>query len=114
LIMAHKSIVDQFNQKFCAAIGGLKVGLPFGKNNVTPLACTATDFMKQLTEDAVAKGARVLNAGAGGAHCDRTLFAPTVVYPVNAEMQVWTAEQFGPVIPIASYENINEPIEWLR
>ncbi|CAE7588239.1 gapN [Symbiodinium sp. CCMP2456] len=77
LIMAHRSIAEKFNQKFCAAIGGLSVGLPFGKNNVTPMACTGTDFLKQLTEDAVAKGAQVLNAGSGGARCDRTLFAPT-------------------------------------
>ncbi|CAE7833994.1 gapN [Symbiodinium sp. CCMP2592] len=114
LIMPHRSIAEKFNQKFCAAIAGLSVGLPFGKNNVTPMACTGTDFLKQLTEDAVAKGAHVLNAGSGGAHCDRTLFAPTVLYPVTAEMQLWTAEQFGPVIPIAPYDSIQEPIEWLR
>ena len=54
-------------------------------------------------QDAKSKGARVLNAAAGGGHRDRSLFAPAVVYPVTAEMQLWTAEQFGPVIPIVSW-----------
>lgn len=114
LIMVHSSIVDKFNEKFCQAISTLSVGLPFGKNNITPLACSSTEFMKTLTEDAKSKGAMVLNEAAGGGHLDRSLFAPAVLYPVTAEMQLWTAEQFGPVVPIAPFDRLEQPIEWLR
>jgi len=96
--MVHSSIAEKFNQKFCQAISTLSVGLPFGKNNITPLACSTTDFMVQLTQDAVSKGAKVLNEAVGGGHRDRSLFAPAVLYPVTREMQLWTAEQFGPVV----------------
>jgi len=114
LIMCHKSIVDKFNEKFCAAVSALAAGSPFGKNNITPLASSTTDYMKELTDDAISKGAKVLNEKDGGAHLDRTLFFPAVVFPVTAEMQLWHAEQFGPVIPIATYESIEEPISWLE
>lgn len=114
LIMVHSSVAPSFNEKFCAAVAELSVGLPFGKNSVTPLACSSTDFMKQLTEDAKAKGAKVINAATGGGHCDRTLFSPAVLYPVTKEMQLWTAEQFGPVVPIAPFESLETPIQWLR
>eukprot|EP00931_Biecheleriopsis_adriatica_P065551 TRINITY_DN4005_c0_g1_i4.p1 TRINITY_DN4005_c0_g1~~TRINITY_DN4005_c0_g1_i4.p1 ORF type:complete len:530 (+),score=123.40 TRINITY_DN4005_c0_g1_i4:72-1661(+) len=114
LIMVHKSIADKFNEKFCSAVSGLTAGCPFGKANITPLASSTTEYMKQLTEDAKSKGARVLNAAEGGAHHDRTLFFPAVVYPVTSEMEVWHAEQFGPVIPIAPFESIEEPMAWLE
>ncbi|CAE8615666.1 unnamed protein product [Polarella glacialis] len=70
--------------------------------------------MKQLTEDAKKKGATVLNAAQGGGHCDRTLFFPALIYPVTKDMELWHAEQFGPVVPIAVFSNISEPIDWLE
>lgn len=114
LIMVHKSIADKFNEKFCAAVSGLSAGSPFGKNNITPLASSTTDYMKELTDDATSKGAKVLNKEQGGGHLDRTLFFPAVVYPVTKEMQLWHAEQFGPVLPIATYDSLEEPISWLE
>lgn len=55
-------------------------------------------------------------------HLDRSLFAPAVLYPVTAEMQLWTAEQFGPVVPIApgplstveggETGGISQPVVW--
>jgi len=112
LIMVHKTIAEKFNDKFCAAISKLAAGVPFGKNNITPLASSSTEYMKALTEDATSKGAKVLNEGGG--LMDRSLFFPAVVYPVTEEMELWQAEQFGPVIPIAAYESIEQPIAWLE
>jgi len=114
LIMVHKSVADKFNEKFVAAVGTLSAGVPFGKHPITPLASSQPQYMQELVDDAKAKGAKVLNEGAGGAHWDRSLYFPTVVYPVNSEMKLWKEEQFGPVIPIASYENISEVHNWLE
>ncbi|CAE8645394.1 unnamed protein product [Polarella glacialis] len=114
LIMVHKSVAEAFNTKFCAAVKGLAAGVPFGKNSITPLASSTTEYMTQLTEDAKGKGATVLNDAEGGGHCDRTLFFPAVLYPVTAKMDLWHAEQFGPVVPIAPYDTISEPIAWME
>jgi len=112
LMMVHQSVVDAFAEKICAAVSGLAAGTPFGKNAITPLASSKPEYMNELVEDAKAKGAKVLNEG--GAHWDRTLFFPAVVYPVSADMKLWHEEQFGPVLPIATYEKIEEVYDYLE
>jgi acyl-CoA reductase-like NAD-dependent aldehyde dehydrogenase len=109
--MVHSSIADRFNEKFCAAVSGLNAGVPFGKNNITPLACSKTEYMQELVTDAKSKGAKVLNKSGG--HMDRSLFFPSVLYPVQSSMKVWTEEQFGPVLPVAPYNSIEEVYDYL-
>jgi glyceraldehyde-3-phosphate dehydrogenase (NADP+) len=38
---------------------------------------------------------------------------PAVLYPVTAGMRVFREEQFGPVIPVVSYEDIEEPLHYV-
>ena len=35
---------------------------------------------------------------------------PAVMYPVNEDMNLFHEEQFGPVIPIVSFKDIDEPL----
>jgi hypothetical protein len=35
---------------------------------------------------------------------------PAVLYPINKEMRVYHEEQFGPVVPILSFKDIQEPL----
>lgn len=111
LIMVHKSVAEAFAEKFVAAVGGLTAGVPFGKNAITPLASVKPEYMSELVEDAKAKGASVLNEQGG--HWDRSLFFPAVLSPVTSEMKIWHEEQFGPVIPIATYESIDEVYDYI-
>jgi glyceraldehyde-3-phosphate dehydrogenase (NADP+) len=39
--------------------------------------------------------------------------APAVVYPVNAQMRVYHEEQFGSVIPVAPFTDLDTPIRYL-
>ena len=34
------------------------------------------------------------------------LMRPAIVYPVTSDMRLWHEEQFGPVIPIASFSDV--------
>merc|ERR1711879_496138 len=61
-----------------------------------------------LIDDAVAKGAVVVNSEAGGGSLAGALFTPAVLYPVDPSMRVFTEEQFGPVVPIARFADIAE------
>ena len=38
---------------------------------------------------------------------------PAVLYPVNKNMRVYHEEQFGPIVPILTYKNIQEPMQYL-
>lgn len=36
------------------------------------------------------------------------IMRPAIVYPVKEDMQLWHVEQFGPVIPVATYNDLEE------
>jgi glyceraldehyde-3-phosphate dehydrogenase (NADP+) len=62
-----------------------------------------------LIDDAINKGAKILNKRGG--EKQKNFVFPAVLYPVNKEMNVYKEEQFGPVIPIISFNNISTPIK---
>uniref|UniRef100_A0A7S2KU70 Succinate-semialdehyde dehydrogenase, mitochondrial n=1 Tax=Zooxanthella nutricula TaxID=1333877 RepID=A0A7S2KU70_9DINO len=109
LVMAHESIADEFAKKFVEQVGALKTGLPWDGAAITPLPEPAKpDYLEGLLADAVAQGAAVANAAAGGGVRSGGLFAPAVAYPVTPEMRLFSEEQFGPVVPIAKFAEVAE------
>jgi glyceraldehyde-3-phosphate dehydrogenase (NADP+) len=67
--------------------------------------------MTQLVEDAKAKGARVVNEGGGTV--GGTLFYPAVVYPVAEGMKLYREEQFGPVVPVSVFDDLETALEYV-
>lgn len=113
ILFVHKTIVDAFITKYCASIAKLKAGMPWEPGvSLTPLPEPGkTDYLKALVDDALSQGASIMNAGGGIA--DRTFFHPTVLYPVNEKMRIYSEEQFGPVIPIVPFEDDDEPVRYV-
>lgn len=113
IMLVHESIVDQFVEKLSVAVDKLTFGMPWEeKINITPLP--EPDKPKYLLEclaDAEANGGKVMNQKGGT--CTESFFFPAVVYPVNNKMKLYREEQFGPIIPIASFSQIEETIEYL-
>ena len=68
-------------------------------------------YLTALIADAQQHGARVLNPAGGTSH--QTLFHPAVVYPVTARMRLSREEQFGPVIPIVPFTDLETPIRYV-
>jgi glyceraldehyde-3-phosphate dehydrogenase (NADP+) len=66
-------------------------------------------YIQELIQDAVSKGAKIMNAKGG--ELSENYSYPAVLYPVNDEMNVYHEEQFGPVVPVISYSDINEPLD---
>lgn len=111
LIFVARAIADVFLQRLCAAVAGLKVGLPWEPGvHITPLPEPGKPkFLEVLRADALAKGARELMPGAGP--LDATLFGPSVLFSVTPDMRLFHEEQFGPIAPVAVFD---EPEEALR
>src|SRR5690606_9977658 len=40
-------------------------------------------------------------------------FYPAILYPVSADMNIYREEQFGPVVPIVSFEKDEEAIQYV-
>ena len=110
-MFVHESIIDKFLDLFSKAVDNLKFGLPWEKDVfLTPLPePNKPNYIKDLIDDAVSKGSRIINKK-GGQITENYCF-PAVLYPVDKSMRVYHEEQFGPVIPIISYNDISEPMD---
>jgi glyceraldehyde-3-phosphate dehydrogenase (NADP+) len=113
ILFVHKSIVNVFIEKFNAEVSRLKPGMPWDPSvGLTPLPEPGkTDYLQSLVEDAKQHGAQVVNENGGTVI--QTFFYPAVLYPVNKKMRVYTEEQFGPVVPIVAYDNLEETIDYV-
>jgi aldehyde dehydrogenase (NAD+) len=113
MLMVHRSVAEPFLRRFCEEVNKLKIGMPWEKGvTVTPLPeLGKVDYMTQLVEDAKAKGARVVNEGGGTV--GGTLFYPAVVYPVAEGMKLYREEQFGPVVPVSVFDDLETALEYV-
>jgi len=111
IVYVHEDIVDEFNKRFAAKVDALKFGNPWDKEvKLTPLPEPAKPaYIQELIDDAVAKGAKIINKK-GGKHLDNYIMPP-VMYPVSKDMRVYQEEQFGPIIPIVPFKDIEEPLD---
>ncbi|MFW9929125.1 MAG: NADP-dependent glyceraldehyde-3-phosphate dehydrogenase [Candidatus Thorarchaeota archaeon] len=113
ILFVHQSISDKFVEEFVNAVDNLKMGLPWEEGTkITPLPEEGKPgYLKELIDDALAKGAKIINKRGG--NIDRTFVAPTILYPVSENMRIYHEEQFGPVIPIRSFGKMEEIFHYL-
>ena len=110
ILYVHESIVGEFNRRFAEKVDALNFGNPWDKSVfLTPLPEKEKPaYIQELIDDATSKGAKVINAK-GGQHSENYIF-PAVLYPINKQMRVYHEEQFGPVVPIITFKDIQEPL----
>jgi len=111
VLYVHEDIVEEFNKRFSARVDELSFGNPWEPGvKLTPLPePNKPAYIQGLIDDAKKHGATILNAK-GGETLDNYIF-PAVLYPVNKQMEVFHEEQFGPVVPVISFKNIEEPLD---
>jgi len=110
-VYVQEGIYDEFVEKFTAAVQKLKVGRgeEAGVNIGPMISRSAIDKVEELMADARAKGASVVEGGAG--HPLGGLFyQPTVVSGVTADMAFAREEIFGPVAPIFKFATEDEVV----
>ncbi|SEJ60534.1 glyceraldehyde-3-phosphate dehydrogenase (NADP+), partial [Azotobacter beijerinckii] len=114
ILFVHEQVVDSFLEKFNAKLAALKPGMPWEPGvALTPLPEPGkSDFLATLVADARAKGAKVVNPGGGEVR--ETFFYPAVLYPVSAEMRIYQEEQFGPLVPVVPYRDLQTVIDYVR
>ena len=111
ILYVHEHIVAEFNKRFAEKVDALKFGNPWENDvKLTPLPEPGKPaYIQELIDDAIEKGAKVINKK-GGQTSENYIF-PAVLYPVSKDSRVFEEEQFGPVIPIISFKNIQEPLD---
>ncbi len=111
VVYVHEKVRDEFLERFCKGVDALKYGNPWDPGvKLTPLPeAEKPDYIQELIDDALAKGARIINEK-GGQRTANYIW-PAVLYPVTKDMRVYQEEQFGPVIPVLSFKDIEEPLD---
>jgi succinate-semialdehyde dehydrogenase/glutarate-semialdehyde dehydrogenase len=99
-------VAQEFTERLAERMASLKVGRGTEEDiDVGPLIDDAQrSKVKELVEDAVGKGAKVL---VGGSERDGRgyFFEPTVLADVPREARLLKEEIFGPVAPVAGFES---------
>ncbi|WP_445679754.1 NADP-dependent glyceraldehyde-3-phosphate dehydrogenase [Radicibacter daui] len=112
MLLVHKSVADQFTKRYVEELAKLKIGMPWDKGvAITPLPSGKAEYMAELVEDARSKGAKVINPDGGVASA--SLFYPAVLYPVAEGMKIYREEQFGPVVPVVPFEDVETALEYV-
>jgi succinate-semialdehyde dehydrogenase/glutarate-semialdehyde dehydrogenase len=109
----HASIADAFTEQLAQRMGGLQIGR--GTEDgvaVGPLIDPAQrDKVRELVEDAVAKGARCVVGGPERIPgVPGHFFPPTVLASIPDDARLLREEIFGPVAPIATFDTEDEAI----
>lgn len=113
ILFVHSEIINEFLENLSGEIEKLKIGSPF-EDDVFITQMPAEDRVKyfiELIEDAKMLGAKVINKF-GGSY-DKTFFYPTILYPVNKKCRIYHEEQFGPIIPVVPFSDIEEPLKYI-
>ncbi|MEM9632073.1 MAG: aldehyde dehydrogenase [Pseudomonadota bacterium] len=97
-IVVLNEVADEFAAAFARKADSLLSGDPGEQVHLGSVVDVDTiQHVKSLIEDAVAKGAKVI---AGGAPDSGTIMPATIVDHVTPEMDIYSAESFGPVTTI--------------
>ncbi|MCE1114535.1 MULTISPECIES: NADP-dependent glyceraldehyde-3-phosphate dehydrogenase [Pseudomonas] len=113
ILFVHEDVVEPFLDKFQRKLAALKPGMPWEPGvALTPLPEPGKlDYLDGLVADATGKGARVLNEGGGLSR--GSFFYPALLYPVSQDMRVYHEEQFGPLVPVVPYRDLQTVIDYV-
>jgi glyceraldehyde-3-phosphate dehydrogenase (NADP+) len=116
ILFAHESISDEFVARLSRAVDDVPVGMSWDKGvKVTPLYEPGKPkFFADLIEDACKASPETRVTNDKGGQIDHTFFHPAVVYPIVPGAKLYKEEQFGPVIAVAKYRDINEVLHYMK
>jgi succinate-semialdehyde dehydrogenase/glutarate-semialdehyde dehydrogenase len=108
----QESVAEEFTSRIAARVESMKVGHGTEPGvDVGPLIdAAAVDKCRELVDDAVSRGAKVLVGGrevSGPGH----FFEPTVLADVPREAKIVAEEIFGPVLAISTFTTESEAVE---
>ncbi|HAU28584.1 MAG TPA: NADP-dependent glyceraldehyde-3-phosphate dehydrogenase [Rhodospirillaceae bacterium] len=114
LLFVHKDIAEDFMTRMAEAAHAMSCGMPWHENvRITPLPEKDKPArLHDMISDALGKGATLLNPEGG--ESAGTLMRPALLGNVGPGMQLYGEEQFGPVVPICTYDDLETPMQYVR
>lgn len=113
-VYVHEDVADEFIAKITKAMSDVSYGNPLGEEQVDmgPLSNEAgLKNVEDMVNRAVENGATVLTGGNRVKTKSGYYYEPTVLTNVDNSFEIMKEEVFGPVLPIATFSNLDEAIE---
>lgn len=113
-VFVEKTIFEKFVTAMTKKLQSTSVGDPLKNADFGPLVSKKQlDTLISQVEEAKTKGAKVVTGGGtpkGKEFTKGNYYLPTILTNVNPDMRVITEEVFGPVLPVAPFENEEQAI----
>ena len=107
-ILVMEFVADKLIEQLLPLVRKMTVGRPEDDADITTLISTeAADFVQELIDDAVQKGAKLLI----GNKREKNIIYPTLFDRVTVDMRLAWEEPFGPVLPILRVKTVEEAIK---
>lgn len=112
-LIVHKDIFDKIVDKLTEKIGKVRVDDALDeKTEIGPLVSEKQLLtLESQVEQTKSQGAKVVVGGTRIEDLSGFFYEPTILTNIKPEMKVWNEEVFGPVLPIATFDNEEEAIK---
>ncbi len=107
-VIVHRSVADEFTQRFVGATMNVVSGDPADVNTVVGPMISEKEAIRveSWVNEALQKGARLLIGGVRNGQ----FYSPTVLTNVTTSMKACSEEIFGPVVTIEPVDSIEEAV----
>jgi acyl-CoA reductase-like NAD-dependent aldehyde dehydrogenase len=107
-IVVDQAVAAELEAKLAERASALIVGDPRNQETmIGPVVdAAAAQRVRELIDDATAKGARVVTGG----DADGLVLSPTIVAGVTPEMRIYGEESFGPVVTLIAVDGPEEAV----
>lgn len=111
-LIVHSSKIQEVCDKLKQYIESKHIGNPLNEETeIGPLASKKQlEKLENQVLDAINKGAKVICGGRRLENTNGNYYLPTILVDINKNMKVYSEEVFGPVIPIITFNTIEEAI----
>ena len=111
-VLVHRSVYENFVTRVAQHVRQLRTGSPLDEEtDVGPvISAQSARRIQGLIDDAVSAGARIV---CGGTHQD-AMVQPTVLADVPTHCAAIHKEVFGPVVSLASYDDIQDTFDLIN
>ncbi|MBW9111465.1 aldehyde dehydrogenase family protein [Microbacterium ureisolvens] len=111
-LYVHESVYDEVVDSLAGMARAMPMGRGLDEGNVLgPLQNQGQfDIVKDLVDDARARGARIVAGGEPAADLGPLFYRTTVVADIDDGARLVDEEQFGPVIPVIKYSDVDDAV----
>jgi coniferyl-aldehyde dehydrogenase len=115
-LLIARTRVDEFLSAAPRIVGNMYPKLVANPDYTRIIDAAHYRMLARLVSDAEEKGAKAIRINPANETCDEEnqVFPPTLLINVGDEMTVMHEEIFGPILPIVTYETLDEAIAYIN